>query len=67
MERLTVKEVAEKLKVSPQQVRLWIKNKVVNFGIYSCGEGNERGAYYIFKDRLEAYLRGSYNDGSRKI
>ena len=58
-ERLTIDQASRLLGVSPQQLRLWLQNKCVDFGFCHRQDGNKRASYYIFKGRLLAYLKGT--------
>lgn len=53
---MTVKEAAEKLRLSPQLVRLWCQNGNCPFG-YVIRLG-ERNTYYINESELKQFIEG---------
>ena len=59
-DRITVKEAAEMLGVSVQQVRYWIRKGIVP-GYYLKKDGNTNGTYLVYKGAILAF-KGDFNN-----
>lgn len=56
MERVTVKQAAKELKMDPQCLRYMMKHG--NLPIGHVLEKGERTTYYIYREKLDNYIRG---------
>lgn len=56
--RISVEEAAEMLSMNVQQVRVLMQRGKLPIGIVYKAEGSSNNGYYIYKSRIEAYLRG---------
>ena len=54
-----INDVADKLGVTKQHLRMGIRTGVYPFGVYIKEERSKRGKYIIYKQRLKEYLKGS--------
>ena len=58
--RITIQQAAQRLDLTPQALREWIKRGTCGFGevVHDMKSKHGRRTYYVNSERLERYLKG---------
>lgn len=56
MQKITVKDAAQMLGVSPQAVRVMIQNNVIECA--TCWGPKHRRTYYVTDEQVKAFMKG---------